>query len=185
MFFFIHLSYRNVAKKSSPLALSQGSLYTLFFIPYTKIMTTVAHNKRATFDYLITDRYEAGLVLTGAEVKSVKAGHISLKESFVTAKGAELYLLNAHITPWKHAGEIKSYDPTRSRKLLLHKSEIRRLVGKIRTEGLTLVPIRVYTKKRLLKLEFGVGKGKKKFDKREDLAKKDATRNIRRALKNF
>lgn len=148
-------------------------------------MPSVAYNKRANFDYLITDKYEAGLVLTGQEVKSVKAGHISLKESFVTVKGTELFLTNAHITPWKHAGDIKNYEPTRSRKLLLKKSEIRRLIGKVRTEGLTLVPIAVYTKKRLLKLEFGVGKGKKKFDKREDLAKKDAEKSMKRALKNF
>lgn len=148
-------------------------------------MTTTAYNKRANFDYLISDKYEAGLILTGQEVKSVKAGHISLKESFVTVKGGELFLTNAHITPYKHAGEITNYDPTRPRKLLLKKSEIRRLVGKVRAEGLTLVPIRVYTKKRLLKLEFGVGKGKKKFDKREDLAKKDAKRNMQRALKSF
>jgi len=148
-------------------------------------MTTTAYNKRANFDYLISDKYEAGLVLTGQEVKSVKAGHISLKESFVTVKSGELYLTNAHITPYKHAGEITNYDPTRPRKLLLKRSEIRRLVGKVRAEGLTLVPIRVYTKKRLLKLEFGVGKGKKKFDKREDLAKKDAQRNMRRTLKGF
>ncbi|MFA6973342.1 MAG: SsrA-binding protein SmpB [Parcubacteria group bacterium] len=163
-------------------------------------MTSLAYNKRANFDYLITDKYEAGLVLTGQEVKSVKAGHISLKESFVTVKGTELFLTNAHITPWKHAGDIKNYEPTRSRKLLLKKSEIRRLIGKVRTEGLTLVPIAVYTKKRpasptssgrsssqggLLKLEFGVGKGKKKFDKREDLAKKDAEKSMKRALKNF
>jgi SsrA-binding protein len=148
-------------------------------------MTVLAYNKRANFDYQISDIYEAGLVLTGQEVKSVRASHISLKESFVTIKGAELFLINAHITPWKHAGEIKNYEPTRSRKLLLKKSEIRRLIGKVRTEGLTLVPIRVYTKKRLLKLEFGVGKGKKKFDKREDLAKKDSERQIKRALKNY
>lgn len=148
-------------------------------------MTTTAYNKRANFDYLISDKYEAGLMLTGQEVKSVKAGHISLKESFVTVKGGELYLTNAHITPYKHAGEIKNYEPTRPRKLLLKKSEIRRLVGKVRTEGLTLVPIRVYTKKRYLKLEFGVGKGKKKFDKRDDLAKKDAKRNMQRALKSL
>jgi SsrA-binding protein len=152
---------------------------------YTFNMTTAAYNKRANFDYQISDKYEAGLVLTGQEVKSVKAGHISLKESFVTVKGAELYLTNAHITPWKHAGEIKNYEPTRPRKLLLRKAEIRRLIGKVRTEGLTLVPIRVYTKKRLLKLEFGVGKGKKKFDKREDLAKKESERRIKRALKNY
>ena len=152
---------------------------------YDICMTSVAYNKRANFDYLITDKYEAGLALTGQEVKSVKAGHISLKESFVTVKGTELFLTNAHITPYKHAGEIKNYDPTRPRKLLLRKAEIKRLIGKVRTEGLTLVPIRVYTKKRYLKLEFGVGKGKKKFDKREDLAKKDAERSMRRTLKNF
>jgi SsrA-binding protein len=146
-------------------------------------MTVLAHNKRANFDYQISETYEAGLVLTGQEVKSVKIGHISLKESFVTVKDSELFLTNAHITPYKHAGEIKNYEPTRPRKLLLKKSEIRRLIGKVHTEGLTLVPIRVYTKKRLLKLEFGVGKGKKKFDKRQDLAKKEVKRNMERELR--
>jgi SsrA-binding protein len=147
-------------------------------------MTTLAFNKRANFDYQVSDKYEAGLVLTGPEVKSVKKGHISLKESFVTFKGSELYLTNAHITPYHPAGDIKNYDPTRPRKLLLKKSEIRHLTGKVRVQGLTLVPIRVYTKKRLLKLEFGVGKGKKKFDKREDIAKKEDERRIKRVLRN-
>lgn len=160
-------------------------------------MTTLAYNKRANFDYQISDKYEAGLVLSGQEVKSVKMGHISLKESFVTIKGNELYLTNAHITPYKHAGEIKNYDPTSPRKLLLKKSEIKHLTGKVRTQGLTLVPIRVYIKKRpastrgdgsstrggYIKLEFGVGKGKKKFDKREDIAKKEDERKIKRAMK--
>ena len=148
-------------------------------------MKTIAFNRRAGFDYKITDRYEAGLVLRGFEVKAVKSGQISLKESFVTVKGKELYLTNAHIPLWKQAGEIKNYDPTGPRKLLLRKSEIKHLIGKMRVEGLTLVPIRVYTKKRLLKLEFGVGKGKKEFDKRKDLAKKEAERRIDRALKNY
>ncbi|MDO8240375.1 MAG: SsrA-binding protein SmpB [Candidatus Moranbacteria bacterium] len=147
-------------------------------------MTTLAYNKRANFDYEISDKYEAGLVLTGAEVKSVKMGHISLKESFVTVAGGELYLTNAHITPYKQAGEIKNYDPTQPRKLLLRKSEIKHLTGKVRIQGLTLVPIRVYTKKRLLKLEFGVGKGKKKYDKRETISKREVERNIKRELKN-
>lgn len=147
-------------------------------------MPTLAFNKRANFDYEIGDKYEAGLVLTGQEVKSVKMSHISLKESFVTVKGTELYLTNAHITPYKHAGELKNYDPTRPRKLLLKKSEIKHLTGKVRIQGLTLVPIRVYTKKRLLKLEFGVGKGKKKHDKRETISKREVERNIRRELKN-
>lgn len=148
-------------------------------------MATLASNKRADFDYAISEKYEAGLVLTGQEVKSVKAGHISLKESFVTIKGNELYLTNAHITPYKQSGEVKNYDPARSRKLLLRKSEIRHLVGKARATGLTLVPIRVYTKKRLLKLEFGVGKGKKQYYKRQDIAKREAGRKMKRALKNF
>ncbi|MFA4818088.1 MAG: SsrA-binding protein SmpB [Parcubacteria group bacterium] len=146
-------------------------------------MTTLAYNKRAGFDYQISDKYEAGLVLTGQEVKSVKMGHISLKESFVTVKGNELYLTNAHITPYKHAGDIKNYDPTSPRKLLLKKSEIKHLTGKVRTQGLTLVPIRVYTRKRYIKLEFGIGKGKKKFDKREDIAKKEDERKMKRALR--
>jgi SsrA-binding protein len=148
-------------------------------------MATLATNKRANFDYLISDKYEAGLVLTGTEVKSVRAGHISLKESFVTIKDSELFLTNAHISFYKQAGEIKNYNPTRPRKLLLKKSEIKHLIGKLRIAGLTLIPLRVYTKKRLLKLEFGIGKGKNKFDKREDIKKKDADRSIRRALKNF
>ena len=152
---------------------------------YTKYMATLATNKRAHFDYLISDKYEAGLVLLGGEVKSVRAGHISLKESFVTIKESELFLTNAHISFYKQAGEVKNYNPTRPRKLLLRKSEIKHLIGKLRIAGLTLVPLRVYTKKRLLKLEFGIGKGKNKFDKREDIKKKDADRSIQRALKNY
>lgn len=147
-------------------------------------MTTLAFNKRANFDYEISDKYEAGLVLSGQEVKSVKIGHISLKESFVTAKGMELYLTNAHITPYKHAGEMKNYEPTQARKLLLKKSEIKHLLGKVKIQGLTLVPIRVYTKKHLLKLEFGVGKGKKKYDKRDAISKREVERSIKRELRN-
>jgi len=147
-------------------------------------MSVLAINKRAGFDYFITDKYEAGLVLTGQEVKSVKLGHLSLKESFVTVKGSELFLTNTHISPYKHAGNLTNYSPTRPRKLLVKKSEIRHLIGKIKEKGLTLVPIRVYTKGRLVKLEFGIGKGKKQFDKREDTAKKEARRSMERALKN-
>lgn len=147
-------------------------------------MGTLAINKKANLDYFILDEYEAGLVLNGQEVKSVRLGQISLKESFVTLKGTELYLTNAYIAPYKQAGLTLINDPTRPRKLLLKKSEIRQLIGKVRTEGLTLVPLKLYTKRRLLKLSFAVGKGKKKFDKREDIAKKEAKRNIDRALKN-
>ena len=140
-------------------------------------------NKRANFDYAISERFEAGLVLRGYEVKSVKNGHISLKGSFVTVKGEELYLTNANIPLYKHAGAIANYDPTAPRKLLLHRAEIRTLIGKSRVEGLTLVPIRVYTKRGLLKIEFGIGKGRKKHDKRSVIQKRESDRKIARALK--
>lgn len=145
-------------------------------------MTELASNKKAFFDYEILDRYEAGLVLFGQEVKSVKTGHISLKGSFVTLKNGELYLINADIPPYRHAGIVTGYDSRRSRKLLLKKAEIRHLIGKLKAEGLTLVPIRMYTKKRLVKLEFAIAKGKKQYDKREDIAKKEAGRKMKRAL---
>lgn len=148
-------------------------------------MATLAINKRANFDYTIRETYEAGLVLAGHEVKSIKTGHVSLKESFVTIHGAELYLTNAHIPPYKHAGKLDNYDPTRPRKLLLKRSEIKSLIGQTRVLGLTLVPIRLYTKRKLIKLEFGVGKGKKEYDKREKIAKREDERKITRALKNF
>ncbi|MDQ1283890.1 MAG: SsrA-binding protein [Patescibacteria group bacterium] len=147
-------------------------------------MTIIAINKRSSFDYEILEKFEAGLVLSGQETKSIKTGHISLKESFVTIKGSELYLTNAHIPFYKHAGNSAAYDPTRPRKLLLRKEEIKRIIGKARIEGLTLVPIRVYTKKRYLKLEFGIAKGKKKFDKRQDIKRKEAERGMRRMLKS-
>jgi SsrA-binding protein len=146
-------------------------------------MSVLAVNKRASFDYDISDRYEAGLVLRGYEVKSVKTGHISLKGSFVTSRSEELYLTNANIPLYKHAGAIPNYDPTAPRKLLLHKREIAHLLGKSRVEGLTLVPIRVYTKRGLLKLEFGIGKGRKKHDKRDVIRKRESDRKIQRALK--
>jgi SsrA-binding protein len=147
-------------------------------------MSELAYNKRANFDYEILEKYEAGLELLGHEVKSIKTGHISLKESFVTIRGVELFLTNAHIPHYKHAGKLENYDPTRPRKLLVKKAEIRRLIGKARTQGLTLVPIRVYTKRRYLKLEFGLGKGKKEYDKRDKIKKREDERGIRRLLKN-
>ncbi len=147
-------------------------------------MAVLAYNKRAKFDYEILDTYEAGLVLRGYEVKSVKTGHMSLKGSFVTIRREELYLTNANIPLYKHAGAIANYDPTRPRKLLLKKREIAHLIGKSRAEGLTLVPIRVYTKRGLLKLEFGIGKGKKTIDKREVIRKREDQVKIERAMKS-
>ncbi len=146
-------------------------------------MNVLAVNKRANFDYIIKDRYEAGLVLTGQEVRSIKTGHISLKGSFVTIHNNEFYLTNAHIPPYKYANQIKNYNPTRPRKLLLKKSEIKTLIGKFRAEGLTLIPLRVYTKKRYIKLEFGVGRGKKEVDKRESIKKREEKRKMERMIK--
>ena len=146
-------------------------------------MTNIATNRRASFDYALEGHFEAGLVLTGSEVKSVKTGHASLKGAFVTVKGGELYLTNALIPRYAHAHRDTKHDDTRSRKLLMRRREIRSLIGKSRTEGLTLVPLRLYTKKQLVKLEFAVGKGKKTFDKRADIGKRDAQRRIQRAMR--
>ena len=151
-------------------------------------MPILAVNKRANFDYFISDTYEAGLVLFGHEVKSVKTGHISLKGAFVTIKSSsknlpELYLINAHIPLYAKASTVKSYEPERPRKLLLHKNEIQKLIGKKQEQGLTLVPIKIYTKRNLIKLEFGIGRGKKKIDKREDIKKREVDRQIRTLTK--
>lgn len=156
------------------------------FFRYSRstIMTVIATNKRASFDYTLDGRFEAGLVLTGAEVKSVKTGHASLKGSFVTVKGNELFLTNALIPRYTHAHRDTKHEDSRPRKLLLRKREIRSLIGKYRTEGLTLVPIRLYTRKQLVKLEFSIGKGKKTRDKREDIGKRDAKRRIERAMRS-
>lgn len=147
-------------------------------------MTTIATNKRARFDYELKDTYEAGLVLTGNEVKSVKTGRASLRGSFVTVKGSELYLTNTLIPLYPHAHKDSkgNYQESGPRKLLLKKSQIRTLIGKFRAEGLTLVPIRLYTKGHLVKLEFAVGKGKKEYDKRQTLKKRDSLRETRQAL---
>ncbi len=151
-------------------------------------MPVHAFNKRANFDYEISDKYEAGIVLFGHEVKSVKTGHISLKGAFISTKKnkkgvTELYLTNAHIPHYKKAGIVPNYDPDRTRKLLVKKREINYLIGKKHEQGLTLVPIKIYTKHSLLKLEFGIGRGKKKVDKREDLKRKDVNRRIRTITK--
>ncbi len=151
--------------------------------PINEFMPTLATNKRATFDYEILQTYEAGLVLAGYEVKAVKLGHISLKGAYVVINGSEAFLLNAHISPYQPKNMPLDYEPTRSRKLLLHKSEIRGLIGESKEKGLTLVPIKVYSKHGLIKLEFGLGKGKKKIDKREDIKKREDKLKIQRALR--
>ncbi|MDD5071239.1 MAG: SsrA-binding protein SmpB [Patescibacteria group bacterium] len=152
-------------------------------------MPILAVNKRASFDYNIGDKYEAGIILAGHEVKSVKTGHISLKGSYVTLKQTQknkqpqVYLINAHIPLYKHAGTIADYDSTRPRQLLLNKKEIKHLVGKRQEQGLTLVPLKIYTKHSFVKLEFGLGRGKKKYDKRETIKKREVDRKIRTLTK--
>ena len=148
-------------------------------------MPTLATNPQAKFDYHILETHEAGLVLTGQEVKSIKNGRVSLKGSYVTIKNEEAWLINAQISPYQPKNAPSDYEPTRSRKLLLHKKEIKSLIGKTKQKGLTLVPLRVYTKGDLIKLEFGLGKGKKKVDKRETIKKREAQRKIKQALRTF
>jgi len=146
-------------------------------------MKFFAENRRAKFDYEILETYEAGLVLFGHEVKAIKTGHISLNNSFVVIKNNELYLINSFIPPYQPKNISSDYDPERSRKLLLQKQEIRSLIGKSKAKGLTLLPLRVYTKKNKLKLEFAIGRGKRKIDKREQIKKRDIEREMERNLR--
>lgn len=147
-------------------------------------MTTIAKNNQAKFNYEILETYEAGLALYGHEVKSIKTGHISLKGSFVTLKDNELYLTNALVPLYKHASNITQYDPNRSRKILIKRKEIRSLIGKKKQTGLTMIPIRVYTKGKHLKLEFALARGKSAYDKRHSIKKRETDRQIARVLKN-
>lgn len=145
-------------------------------------MPIIALNKRARYDYEIQETLEAGLVLSGQETKSIRGGHITLAGSYATFKNDELWLLNAHIPAYKMAGKLTDYDPERSRKLLLHKKEIKYLIGKLREKGLTLIPLKVYTTHRRIKVELGMGRGKKMFDKRETIKKREVDRKIRQEM---
>lgn len=150
-------------------------------------MPQLAINKKANFDYELQDKYEAGLVLFGHEVKAVKAGQISLKGAFISIRTKsgkpELYLVNCQISPYKNAGNMPDYNQFRERKLLLKHQEINHLLGKKLTEGLTLIPLKIYTNHSFLKLEFAVAKGKKKYDKRESIKKRDVERRLRSLTK--
>lgn len=145
-------------------------------------MPTYAVNKKAHFDYEILEKFEAGLVLSGQEVKSVRTKQMKLSGSFVTIHNDEALLTNAHIPLYKHAVDT-SYDPSRTRKLLLKTKEIRYLRGKLQEKGLTIVPLCVYTKGRKIKLEIGIGRGKKKYDKRRTIKEREQGREMRRVLK--
>lgn len=144
----------------------------------------VANNKKARHDYFLEEIFEAGIALTGTEIKSVRNGKVSLKESYAKIEGGEVLLLGMNISPYKE-GNRYNVDPVRPRKLLLHKREIRRLIGGIKEQGMTLVPLQMYINENgLAKVEIALAKGKKLYDKREAIAKKDAKRAMERAVRN-
>ena len=142
----------------------------------------IAKNPVARHNYTIEDTIEAGIVLTGTEIKSIKQGKVNLKDSYAGIKNGEVYIYSMHVNPYEH-GNIFNKDPMRDRKLLLNRREINKLIGKTQTKGYTLVPMSLYFKGAIVKVELGIGKGKKLYDKREDIAKKDAQKKIQRALK--
>ncbi len=142
----------------------------------------VATNRKAYHDYSIEETYEAGIALVGSEVKSLRAGKANLRDSYARVRDGELYLYNVHISPYSH-GNITNHEPMRTRKLLLHKAEIKRLTGKVAERGLTLVPLKLYFKGNKAKVELGLARGKAKYDKRAAIAKREANREIERALR--
>ncbi|NLV36374.1 MAG: SsrA-binding protein SmpB [Clostridiaceae bacterium] len=142
----------------------------------------IAQNKKARHDYFIEQTLEAGIVLSGTEVKSIRQGKVNLKDSYALIEGGEIILKGMHISPYDQ-GNINNKDPLRDRKLLLHKSEINRLIGYTLQKGMALVPLRLYFKRGMVKVELGIAKGKKLFDKRDDIAQRDAKREIDRKLK--
>ena len=142
----------------------------------------IANNKKAYFDYFIEDKYEAGIALHGTEVKSLRMGKCSIKEAFIRIEKGEVYAYNMHISPYEK-GNIFNKDPLRPKKLLLHRSEINKITGALATKGYTLVPLNVYFKGSLVKVEIGLAKGKKLYDKRQDIAKKDQRREAEKQFK--
>ncbi|HEV2092239.1 MAG TPA: SsrA-binding protein SmpB [Rubrobacter sp.] len=145
-------------------------------------MTDFARNKKALHDFNIEETYEAGIALTGPEVKSVREGRANLKESYARVRDGEVFLIGAHISPYENATQ-RDQRPTRDRKLLLHRKEIDRLTGKTLTEGNTLVPLKLYSKNGNVKLQIGVASRKREYDKRRDIARKTAEREMQRAVK--
>ncbi len=142
----------------------------------------IANNKKAFYDYFIEDKYEAGIELVGTEVKALRMGKCSIKEAFVRIQKGEVFIYGMHISPYEK-GNIFNRDPLRARKLLLHRYEIRKIEGQIAQKGYTLVPLNVYLKGSLMKVEIGLAKGKKQYDKRQDIAKKDQRREAEKQFK--
>ena len=143
---------------------------------------TIAVNRKARHDYEILETYEAGIELRGTEVKSIKAGMVSLDEGYVEAVGEELFLVNVHVAPWPYAAPAFQHEPRRPRKLLLHKREIKRLLGKLTLRGLTLIPLKVYEVRGLIKVEIALVRGRRKHEKRQKLLEKAQRRDIARDL---
>ncbi|EGW37080.1 SsrA-binding protein SmpB [Desulfosporosinus sp. OT] len=143
----------------------------------------VSENRKAFHDYFIEDRVEAGIILTGTEIKSIRNGKVNLKDSYARLNDGEVWVHQMHISPYEQGNRF-NHDPLRPRKLLLHRAEINKLVGKIQLQGLTLIPIKIYLKKGLAKVELAVGQGKKNYDKRQSLAEREGKRDIERALRD-
>ena len=146
-------------------------------------MSTIAENKEAHHKYLVEETLEAGVVLTGHEVKSARKGTVSLKGAYATLKGKEVFLVNAHIGSFQPGNAPEGYDPTRSRKLLLHTAEIKKIIGKNKAQGLTMVPLKFYASRGKIKIQIGIARTKSKADKRESLKKQEANREIARAMR--
>lgn len=146
-------------------------------------LKTIATNRKAYHNYFIGDSVEAGIALTGSEIKSIRAGRVSLGDAYVKPEGGELWLVNAHIARYESSSYM-CHEPKRARKLLLHRKEIKNLTSRIKEKGLTLIPIRLYIKNHLAKVGIALGKGKKFYDKREAIAKRDSDREISRTVKN-
>ncbi len=144
----------------------------------------ISQNKKAYHDYFIEETYECGISLAGTEVKSIRAGQLNLKDSFASVQSGEVMLIGMHISPYEK-GNIFNKDPLRERKLLMHKAEIRRLIGKVREDGYSLIPTKVYLKGSKVKVELALAKGKKLYDKRSAIAEKDAKRRIDRKIKEY
>ncbi|WP_018247906.1 SsrA-binding protein SmpB [Orenia marismortui] len=144
---------------------------------------TIARNRKAKHEYHIEEVYEAGIVLQGTEVKSIRAGRVNLKDSFARIEGNEVFLYNMHISPYKQ-GNRYNHDPERVRKILLKKREIKKLIGQTQQKGYTLVPLKLYFKRQLVKVQLALGKGKNLYDKREDIKRRTAKREVERAFKD-
>jgi SsrA-binding protein len=144
----------------------------------------VSDNRQARFQYEILETYETGIELAGTEVKSIRQGKVNLRDGFALVRNGEVFLHNVHISPHQTASQVFNHDPTRTRKLLLHRDEIRKLIGKVEQQGLTLVPLKMYLKRGWVKVDLALVRGKKLHDKREDLKRRQDHRDMERAIKN-